>query len=71
MKTVEEYRAFAKDCRKLAAELTDPNDKRATELMAAAWDKIADEREDALKRKPPLERAKAVSVETSTDLLVS
>jgi hypothetical protein len=56
MKTVEEYRGFARDCRKLAAELTDPEDKRATELMAAAWDKVANEREAALKSNSPLEK---------------
>jgi electron transfer flavoprotein alpha/beta subunit len=43
MKTVDEYREFARQCRKLAAKITDPNDRRATELMASAWDKVADE----------------------------
>jgi hypothetical protein len=49
MKTVEEYRGFATDCRKLVAELTDPEDKRAVELMAATWEKVANEREAMLK----------------------
>jgi hypothetical protein len=57
MRTVEEYRQFAELCRQLAANLTDPADKRATELMAAAWDKVANEREAALKGKQPLEPA--------------
>jgi hypothetical protein len=57
MKTVEEYRGFAEDCRKLAAALTDPKDKGAMELMAAAWDKVANQREAALKRESPLENA--------------
>jgi hypothetical protein len=62
MKTVEEYRGFAEDCRKLAAELADPEDKRAMALMAAAWDKVANEREAVLKSVPPLERAEVISV---------
>ena len=44
MKTVAEYRKFAADCRELAAKLREPNDKRALLLMAAGWDKVADER---------------------------
>jgi hypothetical protein len=52
MRTVAEYRQFAADCRKLAAKLTDPRDKRATELMAGAWDKVADEREASLRQGP-------------------
>jgi hypothetical protein len=62
MKTVEEYRGFAEECRKLAAKLTNPEDKRATELMAVAWDKVADEREAALKGKSPLENGRCTSV---------
>jgi hypothetical protein len=34
MKTVAEYRQFAAWCRDLAAKITDPKDKHATELMA-------------------------------------
>ncbi len=36
MKTVAEYREFARMCRELAAQLVNPKDKRAVELMAAA-----------------------------------
>jgi hypothetical protein len=43
MKSVTEYRRFAEDCRELASKLKDPNDKRALLLMAAGWDKIANE----------------------------
>jgi hypothetical protein len=57
MRTVAEYRRFAEDCRKLAAKLTDAADKRATELMATAWDKVADQREAALNMGKPLEPA--------------
>jgi hypothetical protein len=44
VKTIVEYRKFAVDCRELADKLRDPNDKRALLLMAAGWDKVADER---------------------------
>jgi hypothetical protein len=50
MKTVAEYRKFAEDCRELGSKLRNPDDKRALELMAAAWDKIANEREALLKK---------------------
>jgi hypothetical protein len=50
MKTVAEYRQFAMQCREMAAKITDPKDKHAVELMAKAWDKVANEREAALKR---------------------
>ncbi len=58
MRTVAEYRKFAAETRELAAKLTDPRDKRALELMAAAWDKVAREREaalDAKQQKPPID----------------
>jgi hypothetical protein len=45
VKTVAEYRKFAEDSRELAAKLNTPDDKRALELMAAAWDKVANQRE--------------------------
>jgi hypothetical protein len=50
MKTIAEYRDFAESCRKLAARLSDAKDKQAVLMMAAAWDKIANEREAALQR---------------------
>jgi hypothetical protein len=62
MRTVEEYRRFAEDCRKLAAELTDPKDKYGMELMAAAWDRVANERKATLKEKSPLENAEAGTI---------
>jgi hypothetical protein len=49
MKTVAEYRQFAALCRELADKLTNPRDRHATELMAGVWEKIANERELALK----------------------
>jgi hypothetical protein len=48
MKTVAEYRKFAEDCRGLAAKLTTPDDKRAQELMATAWENVANQREAEL-----------------------
>jgi hypothetical protein len=40
----------------LAAKLTDPNDRRATELMASDWEKVADERETKLATKQDRDR---------------
>ena len=51
VKTVAEYREFAEKCRELAAKLTDAKDKRATELMASAWEKVAKQREAMLRQK--------------------
>ncbi len=48
MKTVSEYREFAAMCRGLAAKLNDAKDKRAIELLASGWDKVADDREARL-----------------------
>jgi hypothetical protein len=50
MKTVAEYRHFAQSSRELAAKLSNPKDRHAVLLMAAAWDKVADQREAALKK---------------------
>jgi len=50
MKTVAEYRQFAAWCRELATKITDPKDRHAVELMAEAWEKVASDREAALKR---------------------
>jgi hypothetical protein len=47
MPTVADYRKFAEECRALAAKMNNANDKRAVELMAQAWDKVADEHEAA------------------------
>jgi hypothetical protein len=50
MKTVAEYRQFAASCRELAARLSNPKDRHATLLMAAAWDNVAVQREAALNK---------------------
>ena len=46
---VAEYRKFARDCRRLAAMLTKPEDRQALELMAIGWEKTAEERETTLR----------------------
>ena len=48
MKTVAEYRLYAKECRRLAANTARPEDKQALETIARAWDQVADEREALL-----------------------
>jgi hypothetical protein len=55
MKTVAEYRHYAEQCRKLAAEMSKPEDKKAVQVMAAAWEKVADQREAALRKEEPPE----------------
>jgi hypothetical protein len=55
MKTVAEYREFAAKCREMAARITDPADRKALELQASAWDKVAAAREAALKKNQPPE----------------
>jgi len=57
MKTVAEYQEFAAKCRELAARMTDPQDRRALELQASAWKKVADAREAAVQRNEPPELA--------------
>jgi hypothetical protein len=53
MHLVAQYRQFASDCRRLAATLTKPADKRALELFAIGWDKVADNREAMLRSEGP------------------
>ena len=52
MLVVADYRRFADECRRLAAALTKPADKRAMELMAKGWDKTADKCEAKLVSDP-------------------
>ena len=46
MKSVAKYRRFAEEYRKLSDKLDNPNDKKALQLMARAWDSVAKECED-------------------------
>jgi len=45
MRRVAEYKHYAKNCRTLAAQITQPEDKLALEELAKAWDKVAALRE--------------------------
>ena len=45
MRRVTEYKQYAKDCRTLAAQITQPEDKMALEEIAKAWEKVAALRE--------------------------
>jgi len=40
MRTVEEYLEYEGECRRLAEKTTRPEDKRALEVMAAAWARL-------------------------------
>src|SRR5262249_4795720 len=71
MKAVAEYRQFAALCRDLADRLTNPRDKHATELMAGGWEKIANERELALKMGTNKRRVCRRNSSDSTTLLVN
>jgi hypothetical protein len=53
VKLVEEYRLLAQAYREMAARTIDPQDRRALELQASAWEKVADEREAKLKGEEP------------------
>jgi hypothetical protein len=48
VKTLAEYRLYAKECRRLAANTGRPEDKQALETIGRAWDRVADEREAQL-----------------------
>jgi hypothetical protein len=48
MRLVAEYRRLAEEYRELSDKLTSPKDKNALELMARAWDRVANERADRL-----------------------
>ena len=51
MQLVAKYRKRAKDCRALAARLSNPADKKRLEYRAEAWAKMADLRERNLQAK--------------------
>ncbi|MFY9894865.1 MAG: hypothetical protein WAK63_12130 [Xanthobacteraceae bacterium] len=48
MEKVVQYAQFAEECRKLAAILVEPDDKKALEIMAYAWETVAKERQQQL-----------------------
>ena len=41
MRRLDEYKQHAKDCRALAAKVTQPDDKLTLEEIAKAWEKVA------------------------------
>jgi hypothetical protein len=45
MRIVDEYRHNAKQCRKLAQKITEPDWRDVLEKMAESWDRLADEHE--------------------------
>jgi hypothetical protein len=49
MDLVAQYRQLATDYRRIAVMLTMPADKRAMELLAAGWDRLAENREAFLR----------------------
>ena len=50
MKLIAQYRLYAQECRKLAADSDKPDFKEALEMMSRAWDNAASEREAYLLR---------------------
>jgi Skp family chaperone for outer membrane proteins len=51
MKLVAECRRYAEEYRKLAATMSQPEEKQAFETMATAWESAADKREAQLLNK--------------------
>jgi hypothetical protein len=64
MKSVAKYRQLADEYRKLSDKLTSPKDKKALQLMARAWDRVAKEREDRLISKAVRELLDRICQET-------
>jgi hypothetical protein len=48
MKTVEEYRQHAEECRELARRAQSPDERKAILAIAMSWDKLARDRERLL-----------------------
>jgi hypothetical protein len=44
MKLIAQYRLYAQECRKLAADSDKPDFKEALEMMSVAWEDAASER---------------------------
>jgi hypothetical protein len=49
MKLIAQYRLYAQECRKLAADSDKPDFKEALEMMSRAWENAASEREAYLR----------------------
>jgi hypothetical protein len=50
MRTVSEYERRAEECRKIALQMKDPEQKKQLEVMAQAWDLLARTRLKHLRR---------------------
>jgi RNA polymerase-interacting CarD/CdnL/TRCF family regulator len=50
MKKAEEYRAHAEDCRRLASQTRDQNEKQQILKVAEVWEDLARTREKITKR---------------------
>ena len=48
MRKISEYEAHAAECRKMAAQMKDPEQKKQLEEMADAWDMMAGVRKKQL-----------------------
>jgi hypothetical protein len=48
LRTVNEYRNNAEECRKLAKLMSRPDDRKTLEQMALTWEKLAKDREREL-----------------------
>ena len=53
MRTVSEYERRAEECRKIASQMKDPEQKKQLEVMAQAWDLLARTRLKHLQRDEP------------------
>ena len=68
MQVVAKYRKRAKDCRALAARLSNPADKKRLEYRAEAWAKMADLRERNLQAKTPRHRHQPMNPNNSSQI---
>jgi hypothetical protein len=48
MRKISEYEQHAAECRKMAAEMTNPQQKKRLEGMADVWDRLARERRQGI-----------------------
>lgn len=56
MKKASEYRAHAKECRELAAQMGSDQQRELMLRMADHWEKLADDRAALIRRHPELAR---------------
>lgn len=55
MKKTSEYRAHARECRKLASEMVRDKDRDLLLRMAADWERLARDRAELIQRHPELD----------------